>query len=82
MSMYEAEAYVRGVQRRARAGWEQARYIAYCTLKPWSKDLDIKDMISFPWETDTEDFSEEEQANAISALRNRVQEFTNFINQK
>lgn len=82
MTMYEAEAYVRGVQRKQRAGWEQARYIAYCTLRPWSKDLDINSMMPFPWESDADELSEEEQDEALSALRDRVKEFENYLNHK
>ena len=62
--MAEVKAYMSGLRRR---GWEQARMIAYCCLKPWAKDLTPEDVIRLPWEEETENEPEEE--NKLDALR-------------
>lgn len=49
-SVYEAEAYARGVCRRSREGWKQARLIAYASLRPWCKNLKMADVAKFYWE--------------------------------
>ena len=81
MTGYEAEAYARGVRRRIRAGWEQARYVAYYSLLPWAKDLQIADMIEFPWEKDTP-LDDDAEAAALDSLMARVPEYTKFIKEK
>ena len=78
MSAYEAEAYVRGVRRRMRAGWEQARYVAFNVLKPWAKDLDMDNMPHFSWED--EPLDEEAEATALANLQLRVGEYKDFLN--
>lgn len=80
MTAYEAQAFVNGVARRSRSGWEQARYVAFCALKPWAKGLDMTDMATFPWEEDYQ--TDEEKEAAIEALRAREKEFAEFINRK
>jgi len=81
MDIPEAEAYVAGVQRRSRAGWEQARFVAFCCLKPWSKDLNLDTFLQFPWEEEGK-LSEEEQHSMIEEMRARVTEFSEFLKNK
>lgn len=51
LTLYEAEAYLRGVQRRLHSGWEQARQICFYAAKPHcSSDFTFESMGRFPWE--------------------------------
>lgn len=80
MSLPEAEAYVRGVQRRYRQQWEQARFMAYCSLRPWSRDLEPSALMRFPWEDESGGkVDEEQEAAAIDALRARIPEYQELI---
>ena len=73
LSSFEARAYLRGMSRRYRAAWEQARYIAYYAAAPHCKDFDADKMVKFPWEDNVspetlgDDWKEE-----LEALRERV----------
>ena len=53
LTPYEAEAYLKGIEQRGRASWEQTRMAAYCSLAPWSKDLKPSDVMKFAWDGDT-----------------------------
>lgn len=69
MSLYEAEAYARGVARRYRAGWEQARMTAFAALKPWAKDLKMDQLVKFEWEESDEVMvNDEVELNHLRAL--------------
>lgn len=47
---------MRGVERKERAGWEQARYIAYYCMRPWAGEgFSMEDMVHFPWEKETDE---------------------------
>lgn len=80
MDTYEAEAYLRGLERRKRAGWEQARYIVFSYLHLWVKELSIDDMPTFSWEKEKDDPKEEEKA--LAALYARKGEFEEYLNNK
>lgn len=80
MDTYEAEAYLRGLERRKRAGWEQARYIAFNCLRPWVKNLSIDDMPTFSWEKEKIDPEEEERK--LQALASRVDEYRQVLIEK
>lgn len=84
MPVSEAEAYVRGVQRRYRPGWEQARLVAFCVLRPWSKDLRIDDVMRFPWseEESVETMSEDEELRAIESLRAMAKDMERKMNER
>lgn len=76
LTLYEAELFVRGLQRRKRIFWEQARYIAYHTLVPYAKSgFSLDDMRRFSWEDSEEELpmSEEEQQRELEALRKRAE---------
>lgn len=53
LTPYEAEAYLKGIEQRGRAAWEQTRMAAYCSLAPWSKDLKPSDVMQFAWDGET-----------------------------
>lgn len=53
LTPYEAEAYLKGIEQRGRASWEQTRMAAYCSLAPWSKDLKPSDVMRFAWDGET-----------------------------
>lgn len=80
MDTYEAEAYLRGLERRKRAGWEQARYIAFNCLRPWVKNLSIDDMPTFSWERERIDPEDEERK--LQALASRVDEYKQVLIEK
>ena len=80
MDTYEAEAYLRGLERRKRAGWEQARYIAFNCLRPWVKNLTIDDMPAFSGEKEMIDPEDEERK--LQALGARVDEYRQVLIEK
>ncbi len=80
MDTYEAEAYLRGLERRKRAGWEQARYIAFNCLRPWVKNLSIDDMPTFSWERERIDPEDEERK--LQALASRIDEYKQVLIEK
>lgn len=80
MDTYEAEAYLRGLERRKRAGWEQARYIAFNCLRPWVKNLSIDDMPTFSWEKERIDPEVEERK--LQALASRIDEYKQVLIEK
>ena len=71
LSLYEAKLFIAGLNRRNRAGWEQARLTAFYAALPHLKDFKFSDMPTFSWEevetTDTR--TEEEKMKEIEALR-------------
>lgn len=80
MDTYEAEAYLRGLERRKRAGWEQARYIAFNCLRPWVKNLSIDEMPTFSWERERIDPEDEERK--LQALASRIDEYRQVLIEK
>lgn len=76
LTAYEAAAYVRGLARRRRASWEQARYIAFYAAKPHCKqEFTFESMGKFSWEDDCVDDTEELNENwddEIAKLRERA----------
>ena len=70
LTPYEAEAYVKGLTRRSREAWEQSRFMSFCILSPWNRDLKPDDLMSFPWEDKHEKATmSEEEKNEIEQLR-------------
>ena len=73
----EIELYMKGVNDRERAAWEQARYIAFYAARPHCKDLTFAAMGKFPWEKKEETpglaaMTAEQQEAALAALRERA----------
>lgn len=63
LNSYEARAFIRGLQRRQRPFWEQARYIASYAAAPHCKDFDVEKMGRFTWEA-AETHAEIDEAEA------------------
>lgn len=78
LTLYECELFVKGLQRRKRIFWEQARYIAYYGIMPYSKaDFSFSDMGKFIWEKDTDNpdvISETQQEEELEAFRKLAEE--------
>lgn len=71
LSLYEARLFIAGLNRRYRAGWEQARLAAFYAARPHLKDFEFGNMPTFSWEDEKEadPRSEEEKLKEIEALR-------------
>lgn len=71
LTLYELDAFLRGLQRRRQQAWEVARYVSYHAAAPHCKNFRFEDMGKFPWEKDAEApaMSEEEQLCEIKRLR-------------
>ena len=80
LTPYEAEAYLKGIEQRGRASWEQTRMAAYCSLAPWIKDLKPSEVMKFAWdgETNTEAPTREE----IDSVREWAAQATELLNKK
>lgn len=55
MSLSELNMFAKYSYLTEKTSWETARFMGFCCLSPYSKDLEIKDLIEFPWETATQD---------------------------
>ena len=55
MSISEMNMFAKYAHLSDKTSWEAARFIGFCCLSPYSKDLEIKDLIEFPWETATQE---------------------------
>lgn len=81
LSLFEAELYLRGLQRRAYAGWEQARYAGFLAAKPHcAKEFELQDLGRFYWENEGRPIRDAEQekkelAAARARARRRDEEF-------
>lgn len=77
LSLYEAKHFIAGLDKRYRAGWEQARFTGYWAAKPHYKDFHPENMPLFFWERDSsaaalipDERTEEEKMAAFNVLRN------------
>lgn len=83
LTLYEAQAFCRGLERRKHVAWETARYIAYFSAMPHLKNFSFEKMPKFSWEE--EDVTEqpptdEEFANlraAAAAMEKRLNKKVN-----
>lgn len=84
LNAYEARAFIRGLQRRQRPFWEQARYIATYAVAPHCKDFDVEKMGRFAWEEPAETHAEidEEELAAIRARAIERDKLFNELNKK
>lgn len=61
-------------EQRERSAWERMRMQCLCSLQPYSsKNLDAKDIISFPWDDDVESKKETKKIDKEEMMR-RYQE--------
>jgi hypothetical protein len=77
LTIYEAEHYVKGLNRREKRKWERSRYEAFHAMKPHYKNFKFADMAEFPWEKErdavaTPRLTAEEQEQELAALRARA----------
>lgn len=72
LTFREAALYLAGLDRRHRAGWEQARMIAYYAAMPHVKDFSRSALPHFPWEQEEiepDTRTDEERESELAALR-------------
>lgn len=81
ISLFEAVLFARGVARRYRAGWEQARFSTYITAAPNYKNLSFESLLDLPWEK-KKAVSEEEQLAAIEKLRAKIPMYEELLKNK
>ena len=81
LTPYEAEAYIKGIEQRGRAAWEQTRVVAYCSLAPWSKDLKPADVMQFAWDKERAD-AEAPTREEIDSVREWAAQATEMLNKK
>ena len=55
MSLSELNMFAKYAYLNEKTSWETERFISFCCLSPYTKDLEIKDLIEFPWESSTTD---------------------------
>ena len=56
---YEIEPILEGISTYERGDWERTRFLAYCNLqKSSSKRISPQDLITFPWEKESDDTEE------------------------
>ena len=79
MTIPEAEAYVRGMSRRCRAGWEQARLIAFCTMRIWCQELNADNFINFPWEHEQAPVTTQKDVDRLRAM---IPQFESLLSSK
>lgn len=90
LSSYEARAFIRGLQRRQRPFWEQARYISAHAVAPHCKDFDVEKMGRFAWEESHAEIAEigeigekyEEELAAVRARAIKRDKLFNELNKK
>jgi hypothetical protein len=74
LTVYEAEAYLRGVARRNRAGWEQARYIAHYICATQCKNWSFSNLRKFPWEEQGDKSARINDSEELKNLRGRAED--------
>ena len=76
LTMVEANCFLKGLERRQRAGWEQARMVAAYAVGPHLKSFSFDMMPRFSWEdngaaqkSDEDKMKELEMLRAYAAAR-------------
>jgi hypothetical protein len=54
MPLWDLNDILYGISYKGRQEWERIRTLGYITIAPHCKKLDIKKMLPFPWDKDTE----------------------------
>lgn len=80
--LFEALRFAAGVQRRYRAGWEQARFSSFVIARPNYKELDFDGLLNLPWEKKAPAESEEERLAALADLRRRLPMYKKLISKE
>ena len=68
------------MRRRSHEGWYQTRFLGYCMMAPWTKNVTPESLISFPWEKDKKQEKKNENAAAVAALIKRAKEYESKLN--
>lgn len=69
---YEIEALIENLWMKDKTSWEQTRTVSYITAQCQStKKIDPKQMMSFPWESDsqTEEITAEEREEILKEMK-------------
>lgn len=69
---YEIEALIENMWMKNKTSWEQTRTVGYITAQCQStKKIDPKQMMSFPWESDsqTEEITAEEREEILKEMK-------------
>ena len=69
---YEIEALIENMWMKDKTSWEQTRTVGYITAQCQStKRIDPKDLISFPWEGDsqTEEITDDERKEILKEMK-------------
>ena len=84
VSLPEALSFARGVQRRYREGWRQARFSAYVVARPHYKELDYDSLLSLPWENESKmprKEAEKQRAAQLEELKGKIPMYAKILNQ-
>lgn len=72
MEFYEMECLLENLWMKNKDSWEQSRMVAYVTAQSQStKKLDMQEMITFPWEKESEkeEITDEERQNIVKEMK-------------
>lgn len=71
MELYEIETLIENLWMRDKTSWEQTRMLSYITAQCQStKQIDPKDMMTFPWEkTEKVEDSQEERDRIFREMK-------------
>ncbi len=82
VSLPEALSFARGVQRRYREAWRQARFSAYVVARPHYKELDYNKLLELPWEKDcasVHQVPEAQRLEQLEELRKKIPVYAKFL---
>jgi len=80
MQFYEVEALIENLWMKDKESWEQARTISYVTAQCQStKKLDMKEMMTFPWEKGEKI---EDNPEELEAVREEMKLWQKRMNKK
>lgn len=82
MQLYEIEALMENLWMKDKESWEQTRTITYVTAQCQStKPLDMKQMMTFPWEKEQTEKVEDTQEER-DAIMKEMKEWEKIMNKK
>lgn len=80
MQFYEVEALIENLWMKNKESWEQTRTVSYITAQCQStKKLDMKEMMSFPWEKEEKI---EDNPEELEAVRKEMELWKERMNKK
>jgi len=81
MQPYEMNTLMDYIHLKDKESWEQTRTISYITAQCQStKPLDPKDIMSFPWETESE--KHEDTPEDIEMMMSEMKKYENKLNNR